>query len=98
MHVVLSTDDTDTLVGQVTYPSLNCEGRWEPTETALTFVETIDVGRSRCVSGGTFVLTPGDGDLSWTWYYPDGELGATGELSRTDEPAPAITPPTSQPM
>lgn len=75
--------------GVIEYPSLSCGGTLAPLKAArpYTFRETITHGD--CVTGGTIVLTPLGGKLSWVW---------TGE--QTDFPeinASAILFPDSAP-
>lgn len=71
---------------EVRYPSLDCGGKWEPTEAGegrASFVEKITDGPDRCTDGGTVVLMPARADvLSFVWFMPDGEPMATAFLTR----------------
>ncbi len=74
------------LRGTITYPSLRCGGSLalrEVEESKLTFAETIEYGRGRCVDGGVIrVAIKGENTLGWEWLFPDGRVGATGAFDR----------------
>jgi caspase domain-containing protein len=74
--------------GAVDYPSLGCSG-WltivERTGVLYRFRERIERGGEACVNGGLVEMRlTGHGSIQIDWYFPEGSLGATSVLRRTD--------------
>jgi hypothetical protein len=82
--LTLPGGDTGTVVGIVTYPSLNCGGTLtleSQTEDSITLHENITFGIPFCIDQGTVVLTsrpPGGLDYAWT----RNAVNATGSLHK----------------
>jgi hypothetical protein len=68
----------------IEYPSLDCSGTWtlvSQTSGSVTFFEDINVNASRCVDEGTVeLLWLEDRKLRYTYYLPNGNIDAFGEL------------------
>ena len=68
----------------IEYPSLTCSGTWtflSETSGSVTFFEDIQEGTSRCVDEGTVeVLLIENNKLRYTYYRPNGNIDAFGEL------------------
>jgi hypothetical protein len=74
--------------GAVDYPSLGCSG-WltivEHKGGVYRFRERIERGPELCVNGGLVEMRlTGHGSIQLDWYFPEGPLGATSVLKRTD--------------
>lgn len=73
---------------KIEYPSLLCNGTWtfkSQTSGSVTFLETIEVGTSRCIDQGTVeLLWIEKNKLRFTYYFPNGHIGAFGELICSD--------------
>lgn len=71
---------------KVDYPSLGCAGRLKTLGRSpgrIDMRETLTRGHQQCVDGGKAVLQrTGDNAAVFIWFYPDGRLGATGNLVR----------------
>lgn len=73
----------------VLYADLDCAGVLENTGAAdgrRAFAEHIVIGGENeggvCVDDGTVQLDIRGGFLTYRWFWPDGELGATAKLTR----------------
>ena len=70
--------------GTIDYPTLNCSGvlQFKRQEQSVSVVEEI-IKNGGCISGGQIRLQLSDADhLSWSWFYANGQLGATAILTR----------------
>lgn len=83
-----------TITGEnysIGYPSLNCGGQLllkSKTENSLIFNEMLKYGQSVCIDNGiTVIEKTGATSARFLWYFPDGKQGASGNLSRTLQPA-----------
>ena len=74
--------------GAVDYPSLGCSGWLTSVEHkggVYRFKERIERGPELCVNGGIVEMRlTGHGSVQLDWYFPEGPLGATSVLKRTD--------------
>lgn len=68
----------------VEYPSLSCNGHWvlqSETSGSATFTETIVTGTNNCINEGSVeVLMIENNKLRYTYYLPNGNIFAFGEL------------------
>jgi len=74
--------------GAVDYPSLGCSG-WltivEQRDRVYRFQERLERGLHDCGNGGIVEMRlTGHGSIQLDWYFPEGRLGATSVLRRTD--------------
>jgi len=74
--------------GAVDYPSLGCSG-WltivEQRDRVYRFQERLERGPHDCGNGGIVEMRlTGHGSIQLDWYFPEGRLGATSVLRRTD--------------
>lgn len=87
VDITLHLTDDDK-VGEVSYPTLDCGGRYtleEVTEDAVTLVEHITDGEDRCVDGVEIELRYVDADeLSYSFDYEGNPDDGTAALVRTD--------------
>jgi len=80
------------VAGTISYPSLGCGGTLtylgDRSEFHL-FQEDLTFGLDECINGGTIDVAlcvnpevPGVCELVWTWYWPNGEVGAAAVLNQ----------------
>lgn len=83
--MLVSIGDTQSVV---TYPSLNCGGRWfhvEMDAEILRAEENIEYGLSNCINSGTVLLSKyKDGRVIFVWCGEDGAVSAMALLERHD--------------
>lgn len=85
LQINITSESLGSTVGSIRYPSLRCGGELtliKVQESTWTLREDITYG-TNCISGGSITMaSTGPGRAQWLWYYPQGELGAQGEVRR----------------
>jgi len=77
--------DSENQTYTIEYPSLKCSGTWQAKKISATmaeFVETITVGKTLCLDGGTVIVTRIDERyMTFTYLNPDtNDLGSFSTL------------------
>lgn len=88
IQMKITSESPGRVVGSIQYPSLRCGGDLvltEVRESTWTMREDITYG-SNCITGGSITMaSTGPNRAQWLWYYPQGGLGAQGEVRRQAE-------------
>jgi hypothetical protein len=77
VEMTVTAGTVGSVAGEITYPSLNCGGTLQLLSihgSSYVYREQINVGRSRCSSGGTIDATVTGASLSWRWTAPGIEV------------------------
>ena len=82
----IASGSIGSVVGKIDYPSLNCGGELtlqRVTKNSIELLENLSYGMDRCINRGTNVLKLSSArKLDFYWLNPNGELEATGMLSK----------------